>query len=218
MLIFAASQQCNAKNMSLNTFVYIRDVHNLSDARYCAGMGVDMIGFRLDTAAENYLDASKFREITDWISGVKIVGEFGNLASSQIKEIVADYKLDYLFLHSLSKLKELKILNIPMILSVDLDKDGEEIITWLNFSAGDFAYLLLLSADDSITDSHKNTIAQLSGQHPVLLGFGIDRYNPGEHVTTLGLEGISMAGSPEIRPGFKDYDELADILEALEMD
>ncbi len=34
--------------MSLNTFVYIRDVDNLSDARYCAGMGVDMIGFRLD--------------------------------------------------------------------------------------------------------------------------------------------------------------------------
>jgi phosphoribosylanthranilate isomerase len=206
------------KYMSLNTFVYIRDVNNLSDARYCAGMGVDMIGFRLDTGTENYLDASKFREITDWISGVKIVGEFGNMTPAAIRDAVADYKVDYLLVDRIALLEEMKDLRIPMILSARVDKNIDEIITMLNFTASDIDYLLLQSEQESISDHQKTIIGQLSTRFPILLGFGIDETNASGLVTALGLEGISIAGGQEIRPGLKDYDVLADILESLEMD
>ena len=33
--------------MGLRTSVIVNGVNNLSDARYCAGMGVDVIGFNL---------------------------------------------------------------------------------------------------------------------------------------------------------------------------
>ena len=33
--------------MALNTLTAVTEINNLSDARYCAGMGVDIIGFNL---------------------------------------------------------------------------------------------------------------------------------------------------------------------------
>lgn len=34
--------------MALKTFVKISGVNNLSDARYCAGMGVNQLGFNIE--------------------------------------------------------------------------------------------------------------------------------------------------------------------------
>ena len=57
----------------LKTVVKISNVTNLSDARYCAGMGVEMLGFSIDEAAETYVDLKKFNDIRSWIAGVQIV-------------------------------------------------------------------------------------------------------------------------------------------------
>jgi phosphoribosylanthranilate isomerase len=204
--------------MSLNTFVYIRDVDNLSDARYCAGMGVDMIGFRLDPGHENYLDTSKFKEISDWISGVKIVGEFGTLTSEELKDILTQYKLDYILTSDISQLDDYKKLDFPLIVKLDVEAITDELTTELNFRTGSFDYLLIDSSDKTISENHKEVISQIASQHPVLLGYGFNEHDASELVTALGTEGISMTGSSEIRPGFKDYDQLADILESLEVD
>jgi phosphoribosylanthranilate isomerase len=204
--------------MSLNTFVYIRDVDNLSDARYCAGMGVDMIGFRLDPGHENYLDTSKFKEISDWISGVKIVGEFGTLTSEELKDILTQYKLDYILTSDISQLDDYKKLDFPLIVKLDVEAITDELTTELNFRTGSFDYLLIDSSDKTISENNKEVISQIASQHPVLLGYGFNEHDASELVTALGTEGISMAGSSEIRPGFKDYDQLADILESLEVD
>jgi phosphoribosylanthranilate isomerase len=126
--------------------------------------------------------------------------------------------VDYLLVDNIARLEELKSLQIPMILEVRIDNNVDEIITMLNYTAGDIHYILLQSEQESISEHQKTIIVQLSSRFPVLLGFGIDETNASELVTALGLEGISMAGGQEIRPGFKDYDALADILESLEMD
>ena len=43
----------------LSTIVKISQVTNLSDAGYCAGMGVEMIGFMIDEDSESYVSAQK---------------------------------------------------------------------------------------------------------------------------------------------------------------
>ena len=48
--------------MALKTSVIINEVINLSDARYCAGMGVDYIGFRIDENHDKYVDLENFNE------------------------------------------------------------------------------------------------------------------------------------------------------------
>jgi len=204
--------------MALSTFVYIRDVENLSDARYCAGMGVDMIGFRLDSSLENALDTPKFTEISNWISGVKLVGEFGKTPQEKIKDIISNASVDYLLVTEISQLEAHAALEKPLILQIDIHRSIDDQLSALNYTTAEFDYLLLTSAQSSLNDVDKKIIKELSAQYPVLLGFGIDEQNAMKVIDELNLEGISLAGSSEIRPGFKDYDELADILEALEVD
>ena len=43
--------------MSLQTFVKVGEITNLSDARYCAGMGVDLLGFNVVENTPGYVDS-----------------------------------------------------------------------------------------------------------------------------------------------------------------
>ena len=65
--------------MSLKTEVKVGHISNLSDARYCAGMGVQYLGFSMDSNSEHYVDQDTLKTIKEWIVGPKIVGEFSNL-------------------------------------------------------------------------------------------------------------------------------------------
>ena len=56
--------------MALSTFVKIDGVTNLSDARYCAGMYVDVLGFNLEESSQKFLNPTQYEEITGWVSGL----------------------------------------------------------------------------------------------------------------------------------------------------
>ena len=62
------------------------------------------------------------------------------------------------------------------------------------------------------------TISILAKSIQVILGSGISAFNVKKLVDDLGLFGISLEGGEEIKPGLKDFDELADILEELEVE
>ena len=70
--------------MGLKTLVKVGEVSNLSDARYCAGMGVELIGFNLDKSSANYVSIETFTAITGWIEGVEFVAEFENSSLEEI--------------------------------------------------------------------------------------------------------------------------------------
>jgi phosphoribosylanthranilate isomerase len=59
----------------LTRTVKISNVTNLSDARYCAGMGVEMLGFSIDEDSPNYISPKKFEDICSWLAGVTLVAE-----------------------------------------------------------------------------------------------------------------------------------------------
>jgi phosphoribosylanthranilate isomerase len=75
----------------LKTTIKVSNLNNLSDARYCAGMGVEMLGFSMDE-----LDFDKFREMRGWLAGVQIVGETNSNDVSIIIGLVEKYQPDYL--------------------------------------------------------------------------------------------------------------------------
>jgi phosphoribosylanthranilate isomerase len=204
--------------MALKELVYIRDVDNLSDARYCAGMGVELIGFRLDFNQEKALDVDTFKEISNWISGVTIVGEFGDLTASQIEEILQGSMVDYLLATNIANLEKYRSLEAKTILQINFDDSIEQELAELNYSTEAFDYLLITSESEELDEDAKIIMRELAQTHAVILGFGIDKQNVQTIVGELGLAGISMAGSAEIRPGYKDYDELAELLELLEID
>ncbi len=67
-----------------------------------------------------------------------------------------------------------------------------------------------------VNENNLDIIQAVSEMFPVILSL---RSSSGlSLLDTLPIKGIALSGSPEIRPGFKDYGDLAEVLEQLEVD
>ncbi|RNI30712.1 phosphoribosylanthranilate isomerase [Rufibacter latericius] len=205
--------------MALNTIVLVNQITNLSDARYCAGMGVEMLGFSLQQGQANHLTPAAFKEISGWVSGVKLVGEVTNLPIQELEELLLEYKVDMLQLNSLYFIEEMDDLPLPIILRVLIDKDTveENLISTLETYHQHVEYFLIDSEDFSfIDDTNLRFLRDISKKYPILLGFGLTKDNTRQALDKIHPAGIALKGGQEIRPGFKNFDELEEIFEQLE--
>lgn len=204
----------------LITTVKISNVTNLSDARYCAGMGVDMLGFSVDEEAPNYITSKKFNEIRSWIAGVKIIAESATNDPAILLEKLEEYPVDALQVEDPGQLAYLRSeTNLPLLLRINVDNyntDDLEAILSRYGSDADF-FILESDADQPLNENWLTTLKKISTEYPILLGFGIENdQNIKSLLEKIKLQGFSLRGSEEIRPGFKDFGSLMDILETLE--
>ncbi|MFY0605346.1 MAG: phosphoribosylanthranilate isomerase [Cyclobacteriaceae bacterium] len=203
--------------MALKTFVKISKIDNLSDARYCAGMMVDILGFNLEEGTEGFVDNEKFTEITNWLAGVKFCGEFKNAHTAEIKLAVEQFNLDYVEVQNLEQLEELQDVNVGLIYkAVMRSKEDLESLPAKLEMASELAKYTVVATTDYQEETYNSLNKLLSGKSPVIIGYT----NKPEDVESLldqpHLLGLELEGSPEERPGFKDYDNVMDILELLE--
>ena len=195
--------------MSLKSFVKINSINNLSDARYCAGMNVDLLGFNLDALSSDYLSPEKFNEITSWTSGIQFVGEFGDSSAELINDIIADYPVNYIQSNDISILSKVDSpLHKILVHSIDTLKSG---MLFENI------HLLIIEGPDTLNEEQIDLIKSISNVD-LILNCGFNSNNVEEIISSTNAIGIAISAGDEIRPGFKDYDELADILEVLEID
>jgi len=203
--------------MALKTFVKTGSINNLSDARYCAGMGVDMLGFTLDPKSPDFVDEAAFREIVGWVSGVKIVGEMGKRPAHEAAELLSRYAVDYLQTDDARALASLADLNVPLILRADFAENSQSSLKEICLTSQPYVDFILLESDNVVlTEYEMSFLRRLSSRYPILLGFGFGASNIHFLLEELPIKGIALRGSQEIKPGLKDFDELAEILEALE--
>ena len=213
----------------LATLVKISNVTNLSDARYCAGMGVDMLGFSMDEFSPDYVDPSRFTAIRNWVVGVQIVGETTETDLDRIGELIATYQPDLLQIEEVALLPSLSTLGKPpgglppggLRLILRLNLAGitlEQLDALLQINPTNADFILLESqAPIHLDDDLKTSIGQLAARHAVLLGAGITAETVHDRLAELPVKGIALTGGPEDRPGSRDFGELMDILEALEV-
>jgi len=198
--------------MALKTFVRISNVNNLSDARYCAGMEVNQIGFNIVPENENYTDPVKFKEISNWLSGVEFVGEIDSDSVIDIDKLVENYQLDALQVTTIDQVEKAKLVGIPIIFKVDMTMLTEALLESLK---DDVSYFLV---DSLQTGEISSDLLKLASTYPLVMSFGFTTATVDHIITTTSIKGIAMKGGLEERPGFKNFDELADILETLEID
>lgn len=206
--------------MALKTFVKASRVSNLSDARYCAGMGVDVIGFNLVPDTRHFVTPEKFSEITDWLSGVAFAGEFDSLPAEEIRKLAQAYQLQYIQVKEASLLPALSSLELPLILLIDMDEDPDltAVATLLETYKEEATYFLFESRQEAYDTARLEQILSFSKQYPVLLGYGISPEKLFSLLEEYPLAGVALMGEEEIRAGYKDFDKLAEILELLEVD
>lgn len=197
--------------MALRLPVYISSVNNLSDARYCAGMGVKWLGFSTQDLGTS-ISENDLKGILQWVEGIETILEI------RTHKIDIDIlKLD--FNAYLSEQEDL----IPQdgktrILEIDI-KNSESLDQLVN-KQEDIDFILLKSSIEikNIGESLKNSLKILAEKTNLILGLGINQQNLEWIEKELKPSGIMLKGGNEIRPGFKDFDGLAEILEYLETD
>jgi phosphoribosylanthranilate isomerase len=180
--------------MPLKTVVKVGNISNLSDARYCSGMGVDMLGFRVVEGQPNYTSPKLFQEIRGWVSGPKIVAEiYGLTSANQLPQIIENYAPDYFELTAQEFETFHSHLGLPCIVSGPAKADSK------------IEYALL---EESALTSYRGTAKLLV--RPTSSDTVLDL------IKSSHVAGVALDGTPEVRPGFKDYADLADILEKLD--
>ena len=205
--------------MALITSVIVNGVNNLSDARYCAGMGVDMIGFNLDESQPGYLLPPDLQDIAGWVSGVKLVGELKRTPVEQINELVETCGLDYVQLNKQYLIDEIQQIKCPVIQRAHFTKDTieSELVEEMHLYKDHVAFFLIFSEDYTIIDdTNLRFLQDLARDFKVIIGFGISKENVTEVLEQIKPAGIGLQGGQEIKPGLKDFDTLQEIFEVLE--
>ncbi len=180
--------------MSLVKQVKVGNITNLSEARYCAGMGVDYLSF-----PASIIDPKTFKEITGWISGPKFGIEVNGDAD------IESYNPDFVEV-SVQHAKRIK--GKPMVVSIDandLPAHHEKLV----LLKSNILFLDVYCSDPSTLQS---TIQEYTEDFQIFA-----RFHSGEIETYLNqpIDGISLEGNAEERPGLKEY-PLAEVLEKME--
>ncbi|MCK6618341.1 MAG: hypothetical protein L6Q51_11935 [Cyclobacteriaceae bacterium] len=195
--------------MKLIRTVKVGNITNLSDARYCAGMGVDMLGFTTIENQSGYVGPEAFQEFRGWFNGPAVVAEvYGLQDSKTLHEIMRNYLPDFIELGTV----ELPFVDLPSLALIVSTREMPSADNFLQQLARIHNQVAFILAEEEIKTSDLKLIADY---YPVLLKLTkpVD-----EHMLTLPVKGFALKGNTEERPGLKSYDALATVLEYLAED
>lgn len=214
----------------LRTKILAGSITNLTDARYFAAMGVEWMGFNLNPGDETFMPPVQVQAIKEWVEGPAILGEFNLQSAEEIDTIASDLELDGIqvgMFTSLDTLQELDT-DLPVIKEVVIEKstDRSGLSEILDAFAPYVQYFLLDLAKNDWTSEDLEEgdeinwayIQELCDDYPILLHFGFDTETILEVMEDLEPSGLKVMGGDEEKVGYKSYDELDELLEALEED
>ena len=188
--------------MPLRSLVKVSHLSNLSDARYCAGMGVEMLGFHVIPGSDRYMAPSVFQEIRGWIAGPRIVAELHGVESGdEIDTAIKTYAPDALEL-SLEEYQRFEsFLTLPCIITVSDPAQLRQI------SGSRVSHVVVPEHVDctSLSDAAHAALAKVTS---------VERLK--EQLAQGCFQGFVLEGPSGIRPGVTNYDKLGALLESLE--
>jgi phosphoribosylanthranilate isomerase len=185
--------------MALKTNVLVENITNLSEARYCAGMGVNFLAFPIQ-----YVDPKLYKDITGWVHGPEMAIDIQNNSNPS------------------ADLNEYQAPNI--ICSVSQLADGlqsaSKFVVRLTPTEWNANKLLLKQHHHEIdyllfSELNKELINEASKEFKVYVAIG---NNSLSDLLALPIEGIALKGSDEMKAGLKSYGHLSEVLEELEVD
>ena len=192
--------------------ILIRGINNLSDARYCAGMGADKLTFILDPALPGHLDTQTVKELAGWIAGVELIGEFDQLSSFEINTIAAECALDAVLLRSPRSAEELAEIAPPVFVELTL----ESAILAQPLPTSPVG--LVVELPETISAETIAALRNIANQRPLWLGPGLHPDRARDLSSQLPLAGLTFPSGDEVKPGLRDFDQLEAVFEALEID
>ena len=210
----------------LKTKVKASAVTNLTDARYFAAWEVEWLGFNLDTGAAGYIPPANIEAIKEWVDGVKITGEFNlqpideilsaadelNLDAVQVGMFASQQTVKALHEREIPVLQEMVVQDLSELSAIENQMKANE--DRVQYYILDFTKNNLKWAD--IQAYALSRIQELSGEFPILLSVDFPAAQVEAILDSTGVAGISVRGGEEEKVGYKSFDEVDDLFEALE--
>jgi phosphoribosylanthranilate isomerase len=171
-----------------NIRIWAADVNNLSDARYFAAMGVDILSFK----CVNEVDLLKILAIKDWVEGPKTALEVDDMeVSSHTQHFINKLQPDIVLLSPFTEYPSLSNTIYTTTIYPDVDDIDFQIIKFSEF--------LNLAQFNQIRSVKHNNIF-------------LDGPLTNEQIATITKNdpniGIVVRGGEEIKVGIKSFDEL----------
>lgn len=115
-----------AKRIGMRPLLMLDGVRDLHDARYCAAIGIGLLGFQLEGA--HALRPAAVKEIVEWLSGPEAIGNFGFSPAAAIAETAQEASLSRLRIPVDFAPDEAAALPLPLIFEADDTTESERML------------------------------------------------------------------------------------------
>lgn len=202
-------------------------IDNLTDARYFAAQGVEWIGYCLDAHAPDYVPPNRLAAIREWVDGPRAVGEFGLATADEMLQATADYRLDAVQVGPFVQLDDLEAIRgrVHILRELVVQQDTapiqlEEAIaeaahlaeaTILSFRASGITWAYLQAGRPFGVEA----LQAMCARWPILLDLSFEASALSFLSAKVQPYGLVLYGSTEEKIGYKSFDELDAVFEAL---
>ncbi len=203
--------------------IKICGITRLEDARYCAAVGADYLGFVQHTESPRYVHPAQAKEIVDWVVGPEPVGVFVDLDADGVIAVcrAAGFRLAQLHGHETPETcRAVEAAGFPVIKAfrVQHDASAEQLRVLMEPYAGAITHTLLDTHHTSLWggtgESFNWRLArELAGETSLFLAGGVTAENVEEAVRIQPFC-IDLSSSLEESPGVKDFDKLGAFFDA----
>lgn len=214
----------------LKTKVLAGPVEHLTDARYFAAWEVQWLSFPLDPQTEDRVSPEQLAALREWIEGPRIVGIFDLTPAGEIDAYARSSELDAIQLgpfYPLSAAQELAQADWSLLKEVivegysDLDDIEQRIrehapvvkAIVLNFSKGGITYEDLKDG----TPISLDTLRDWCARYPILLDLHAGTRTAADIWVDIRPMGLAVRGGEEEQVGVKNFEELDEFFESLEV-
>lgn len=211
--------------MQMKVRVKVNSINNLSDARYFATFA-EWAGFNFNPEDAAFLPLATARELMGWMSGPRMVGEFGNAPEALINQVAQELKLDTIQTDTDLNYQQLipQISTIIRRITLTANTQAKQLEAVLERTAPHTAYFLLRFTETAInwaewqetTSFDTAYLQQLCTDYNILLQLPFTPANVLPIINTIQPAGIALDSGQEIKTGLRAFDDVADIVELLE--
>lgn len=181
--------------MALKTTVAVGNITNLSEARYCAGMGVQYLCF-----PAHRVDPKIFKEITGWVNGPTFILDFSQ--TENVQEAMHAYATDHWLLNQIQYSQLHFSEEKKIFLDVRTNASPMEIDT------SQVSFIVIREEQLAVFPREMSEKLLVTGDTNSLIS----------KIEHANISGIWLEGTEEERPGLKDYSKLETVLERLEIE
>jgi len=205
----------------------VNGVTSLQDARVCAALGVEYLGFEQDPASARYVAPAGSREIIEWVVGPEPVGLFPQRAGAD--EVLAACRAGGFRMAQLTDAgpdvcRDVEAAGVPVIRTFPVlhDASGEQLVAMLEPFAGAASFVLLDTHGTSLWGGAGESVGwrvlrEAAASTPLFLAGSVSAGNAAEALRVRPFA-VDVGPSVEEAPGVLDFRVLGELVEALSDD